>query len=348
MSNIYQLEARQKIREEASTWIIKMDNGDYDAAELITWMQQSPYHAEVLFELANTWDNLDVLSELSAVFPLTGRTHRLPMTFATAASLLIAVVVFLGVTSNRITLPANTNPPVEMDEEILPVVAYETAVGENSITTLSDGTRITLNTRTRIEVRYTDRQRSIDLHHGEAHFDVSPDKDRPLSVTVAGRVVRAVGTSFNIELASSNEVRVLVTDGEVVIEDRSDNTSNDSLDVDTAIPLIRGEMLIISDNEEEIMPVDEAELRLNLSWMEGNLIFDGEPLEVAIAEISRYTHIEFRIEDEDIKKIRLAGLFKTGDIDGLLFALQDNFQIGHTRISEDAVLLGGAALKDQQ
>src|SRR5262249_4542029 len=50
---------------------------------------------------------------------------------------------------------------------------YATKLGEQRTVQLEDGTSISLNTSTRIRVRYSDRERRVELDKGEALFNVS-------------------------------------------------------------------------------------------------------------------------------------------------------------------------------
>ncbi|MFT6733629.1 MAG: transmembrane sensor, partial [Polaribacter sp.] len=71
----------------------------------------------------------------------------------------------------------------------------------------------------------------------------------------------------------------------------------------------------------------------------GNLFFRGESLEKIIEEIERYTQVEFEIFDEDLKRIRVAGLFKAGDVKGLLETLEKNFNVTNKKIGNNKILL---------
>ncbi len=76
-----------------------------------------------------------------------------------------------------------------------------------------------------------------------------------------------------------------------------------------------------------------------MSWRQGNLIFRGETLEDAIAEVSRYTPVRFELADERLKDIRIGGLFKAGDVNGLLASLEENFKIESRWLDADRVSL---------
>jgi len=93
--------------------------------------------------------------------------------------------------------------------------------------------------------------------------------------------------------------------------------------------------------EERVTAVPQAEVAVKLSWQQGNLVFRGESLEDAVKEVGRYTSVEFVFLDEELKKVRIAGLFKAGDVEGLLSALRENFNIVSQRIDGKKVLLSG-------
>ena len=59
----------------------------------------------------------------------------------------------------------------------------------------------------------------------------------------------------------------------------------------------------------------------------------------AIAEIERYTQVEFVIVDDKLKQVRVAGLFKAGDVEGLLTTLEENFNVVYERVSEEKIIL---------
>ena len=69
---------------------------------------------------------------------------------------------------------------------------YRTAIGEQRIVKLEDGSIVTLNTRSQIKVRFERDRRRIDLIEGEALFEVAHDTARPFQVFAGTAEVRAV------------------------------------------------------------------------------------------------------------------------------------------------------------
>jgi len=94
--------------------------------------------------------------------------------------------------------------------------AYKTEVGEQRSLKLGDGSTVQLNSRSRIRVRYSERERSIDLLQGQALFNVAKDARKPFIVRSDGVVVRAVGTRFDVYRKSTGTV-ITVVEGTVAV-----------------------------------------------------------------------------------------------------------------------------------
>jgi transmembrane sensor len=81
----------------------------------------------------------------------------------------------------------------------------------------------------------------------------------------------------------------------------------------------------------------------DLAWQHGMLIFSGEPLSEGLQEVSRYTATRFELSDPELASLKVAGVFKAGDIKGLLDSLQANLSVNHQRLGEHRVSLTFAA-----
>lgn len=99
------------------------------------------------------------------------------------------------------------------------------------------------------------------------------------------------------------------------------------------------EALRLGAEQQQIAQAHNQKMEANLSWQQGNLIFRGESLEDAMWEVSRYTSYSFELADEALKQVQVAGLFKTGDVSGLLAALEENFNVKHQRIGTSTIRL---------
>lgn len=165
------------------------------------------------------------------------------------------------------------------------------------------------------------------------------------------RVVQAVGTEFNIEITREQRIELMVTEGVVlvgIVEGAVDEGSPEApLVLTQAATLVAaGQAVTIDKGADPAAPLvtdtlDTKDIAVKLSWREGNLIFRGESLEEAVSEVERYTEVQFIFLDEESKKVRVAGLFKAGDVDGLLAALRQNFNITYEWVADDTITLSG-------
>ncbi len=345
MSNVYKLPTRDKRYDEASVWITKMDNGlapDEEKA-LRQWMSVSDENRDLLLGMAKLWDKMDTLSRLSEIFPHPAIQQSEPRwrALGLAASVLIAVLVGMwGVTK---LAPSDLSGAQDTAVTAAMKNTYETAIGEHSTVTLSDGTQLTLNTNSLVTVDYSEHHRLLRLKRGEIHVQVAQDQPRPFSVIVGDRIVQAVGTAFSLEITSDQQIELIVTEGKVLVGVHQ-KPQGDTVEVTPRVlapssVVVAGEEFVLGSAEEEITEVSLEEIEVKLSWRQGNLIFRGESLEVAMAEIGRYTTVEFVIIDDDLKTVRIAGLFRAGDVDGLLATLRENFDISHQHTDGGKILL---------
>jgi transmembrane sensor len=80
------------------------------------------------------------------------------------------------------------------------------------------------------------------------------------------------------------------------------------------------------------------QLESKLAWRDGMLLFEGDPLEKVVREVSRYTAIRIDV-DASVRDIEVLGYFRTGDIDGILLTMRDTFGVKVERLSEDHIVL---------
>ncbi|TWX64961.1 FecR family protein [Colwellia sp. C1TZA3] len=360
MSNIHQINQKsteqqsaeqleEKRLDDASDWIAKLDRGltKLEKKRLAKWLSTDILNIEVLFEVAQMWDKMDHLSRLSDIFPQANvkkkRTRN--SIAAIAASCILAVTFMFYQSANKLL------PFVQSTSSIVAMQAsYQTNIGESNTINLPDNSKIVLNTNSFVQVKYSQNSRIIELLRGEIHIDVAHDTARPLSVIVAGKVIQAVGTAFNVEVRN-DLVELIVTDGKVLVAQK-DNTRDDGIEQITkrlpqnSMAISKGEKVDLDmsgKKQEKVRKVDPIEMAANLSWRQGNLIFRGESLAETMAEISRYTDIKFELaDDKELQKVQVAGVFKTGDVSGLLDVLTRNFNISYQKVGPHKIVLNYA------
>jgi transmembrane sensor len=368
------------LEEEACEWIVKLESDDEPSKEDIqqfnAWLSKSPVHRKTLLRFSKTWSDMDVMSGLMIPLgqPLTPKRSKLK-TFTLTPLLFIAGIyrVFANgiqkLLSPLVVVPALTlvivlslsffgtvSPPVVANN------MYITSIGEHSTHILDDGSVLSLNSNSQVEVNYTLNKRVINLLRGEAHFDVIPNPTRPFEVYAGNRMVKAVGTAFSVYRLKNN-IEVLVTEGKVdlaIIESTllvmPESSPDDSITLEqklAASPLENTVTVIASleagqsisipisskSLDTPVVEYAQGDLVRKLSWLDGRLVFAGESLEEVVAEVSRHTPLLIEVTDPELRKLRIGGQFQVGETDALFDVLESGFGVKITRINNGHVQL---------
>jgi transmembrane sensor len=187
-----------------------------------------------------------------------------------------------------------------------------TAVGEQRMLTLPDGTQIVLNTNSRIKVHYSEGARNVELLRGEALFDVAKSPNRPFRVIVGDRQVNALGTSFTVH-REEDLFTVTLVEGKVSVSAVGSAVTQPAAGVarqDGEIVLAPGERLSIPTHRPP--RVDAPPLDKVLAWERREVALDNVALDTAVHEMNRYSPRALVISP-GAPPIRVTGLFRAGD-----------------------------------
>ncbi|HVK80238.1 MAG TPA: FecR domain-containing protein [Verrucomicrobiae bacterium] len=286
------------IQAEANAWLVRMRDESVDATDRVAfeaWLAADPQHHEAYTRASGAVDRVALMgTDLRAL--LDEAPTRAPqrsiatIAMAMAAAFLIAVLVGVQLTS----------PP-----------AYATAIGEQRIVTLDDGSQIELNTNSRVVVRYSADSREIELERGEALFSVTHDPSRPFVVVAGDADVRAIGTRFSVHRQAEG-LDVVVVEGVVALRGGV---------LQETPRLTAGQSMRISAAGANLIELAPAEVERSLAWRTGWITFAGEPLEDAAREMARYSNAVFEIEDRDLRALPVLAHVRADDLDGFVESL---------------------------
>jgi transmembrane sensor len=323
MSEIVKLRTRADIDEEAAVWIWRMDSAAVAAADrqaFEAWLRLDPRHRRAAAALSAVWGTLDGLAEAKrgekiATFT---QTAKLPLLHHPQRRWFAAAAVLAAVAIGAIWLQQGSE-----------LQTLATAVGQQRNVTLADGSIVNLNTNTILETDLRWHTREIYLRKGEAHFQVAHDRSRPFLVHAGDAVVRAVGTAFEVRVLTDQHVDVVVNEGRVEVQAAAPLPASPVPAARARPPaattvraLNAGERLSTASRDYAVIPITAQQLSSELAWREGAIVFDGEPLSEAVAEIERYTDARIVISDPEIAGLRVGGRFRTGDVQEFFDALQ--------------------------
>lgn len=349
-------EASSVVESEALAWIAQLNGDDVsekDLAAFREWVNRSPAHQKEIKELSELWTGLNVLTVMDEPIRQADKVSRnlrknqarkqwkrrlvLPaLACAAAVSFLMASPLLRGADIESSSYEANMSVPL----------VFKTAKGEHQTHSLEDGSIITMNTDSHVEVDFTQGQRDVRLLKGEALFSVEHDEKRPFLVFANDGIVRAVGTEFSVHI-TDNAFDVLVSEGSVELStlkptkpvSAAIKTPANATKVASLGIIKAGHTAQVKDSKASIAIVSTEVIDAELSWRVGRLEFTGERLEEAIAEYTRYTDLNIIISDPELKKIKLGGAFPTGELDLFFKTLELQFGINVTRSADNLVYL---------
>jgi transmembrane sensor len=220
---------------------------------------------------------------------------------------------------------------------------YATPVGGIASVPLQDGSNITLNTATEVHVALTGEERDVDLARGEAFFQVAKDLKRPFVVNAGRKRVIAVGTQFSV-FRDGDDVRVIVTEGTVRIEDRGAGSARPpTLPLATTAPagavlLSAGSVAHAGGSGVLVRKEPLSETEAQLSWRSGVLMFRDQTLAEAAAEFNRYNERQIVIRDPAVAALKIEGNFRATNVDAFVRLLESGFPLRATETESEIVL----------
>ena len=278
---------------EAGVWVARLHSDDCDAAMRAgfkQWLNAHPLNAAAFELTTEVWEEAHGLRQVMPFAPEPSTARRFLATgFAVAAAMIVLAV----------TLVFFRQPDVT------------TSIGEQRSLALEDGTRVFLNTATRIRVHYDKNARQIEVISGEVFCDVAKRPDWPFLVEAGGHRVRALGTSFAVRY-ESDRASVTLVEGKVsVASDKVPPLNNRNAGTGEVINLVAGQRLSFDTNQNAIL--DRPVMENVTAWRRGKVVLDDTPLADAIVEMNRYSRTKLTVERAEAAQLRVNGLFQAGD-----------------------------------
>ncbi|MFJ5283147.1 FecR domain-containing protein [Pseudomonas sp. NPDC088429] len=305
------------VTEQAIDWMVKLRAGTPDAR------LQERFNAWLLMDRAHrqAWDTLQ--ERLGDTFkPFRTLDQRLPGQAGEARQVLLKpqasrrdalrVIAGLGLLGGGLLLGSKT----QLGESLL--ADLQTARGQRQNFNLADGSRLSLNAESAVDLRFNDRQRLVILRRGELVIDVAPDANRPLIVRTAEGEMRALGTRFLVaQEADASRLVVLQHSVEARLFDGTTQVVKE------------GQAALLSTRNITSASDDE---RGRAEWLNGRLNVLDESLEQVIDALRPYHRGFLRVAPE-VRGLRVQGVFPLDAPDRTLDALAETLPIRINRYS---------------
>jgi transmembrane sensor len=322
------------IGEQAAEWLLILETGGAAEREAFAeWISRSPLHVDA-FLRASAVDSLlteadrehsiaiepipgEVLIDVAGARATAARSAGGPLAprptwhwaAAAAFAMLAVATAFLAFRGDTL-LPGKGR--------------YATAVGEQRTVALGDGSVLYLNTSSEVRVRFSERQRLIELESGEATFKVSRDAARPFRVRSGGTLVQALGTQFNVRRGDEESIVSVIEGAVQVSREPSLSAARDTVGMADPAPvrLGAGEEVVLTDDRPVAAP-RPADLARVEAWRARRLLFQDDSLSEIAAEFNRYNlRPKIEVESGEAGERRFAAAFDADDPESLLVVLE--------------------------
>ncbi len=344
MQGLKSVKASAAVRAEAAAWVARLHGPNrtpHVEAGLRRWLADDPEHAAAFELLTDTWEKSARLRRRPLEQVASWERSGFRISFPRAA-LAAAATVVLAVLATIFYLHTD---------------AVTTGVGELRTLTLGDGSRVHLNTDTRIRVYYDKQTRHVSLERGEALFEVAKLPDWPFIVAAGGREIKALGTEFVVR-RDGKRLSVMLMEGKVTVELRGGATQSSSLGATHAtegqsnrsppeaetFTLIPGDRVTFVGSATPTL--DRPAPERITAWLRGEVALDNTSLADAVAEMNRYSHQRIVADDPALAVIRVSGIFQAGDLANFAQAVARMYHIKVLNQQDEIVLMVGETARN--
>src|SRR5262249_42328547 len=191
---------------------------------------------------------------------------------------------------------------------------YSTIRGQQSMQQLPDGSVLRLNTDSQVTVRYSRRERTVELERGQALFQVAPNPQRPFRVAAGNVRVQDLGTQFDV-YRKPDVVTVTVVEGTVAVYVHLPVQAPTEGLAPSALTLDAGYAVDVGRKVGAPRAIDA---RTAVAWLQRQIAFENTPLGEVAIEFNRYSAVPIEIETPTLWTLPVSGVFSVDDTETFL------------------------------
>ncbi|MRW92933.1 DUF4880 domain-containing protein [Duganella sp. FT80W] len=312
------------IAEQAAQWIMLLTADD--AAErrqaragFDAWRGADPRHAAAAAELEQ------FIGKFSTVRANSGDDSRAASAALDAAHTSRQRRQRVKRLSAAVTLAVVLAAPAWLALQAWPVpyllADLRTGTGQWQTQLLADGSRITLNSGSAVNLHYDASRRSIELVQGEMLVDVAKDAQRPFVVETADGSIRALGTHFVVE-RKADATTLSMIESKVAVQTANQRAAHTSSSGGTLVTA--GQRVRITAGA--VTPAEAIDTRsLADAWRRHQLVVRDLPLSDVLDQLARHRRGHIHYDRAQIAQIRVNAVLPLDDSDAALQLLLVNF-----------------------
>ncbi|XAH21448.1 FecR domain-containing protein [Xylophilus sp. GW821-FHT01B05] len=307
--------APQSIDGDALDWFVRRTGGGFgarDEAAFQTWFKADAQHRSAYARQQAEWTALDRLPAEGLAILRANLADDLAARPATPLRRRFFVPAFSAAAFALVASSAGFMAWNHWQAQPVFAQSFSTQRGQQLEVPLPDGSRLRLDTATRVQVTYYRQRREVRLPEGQAVFSVHGDTARPFEVLAGPVRITVVGTRFSVRhtpgMASAGGVRVAVEEGRVKVERIAPGAAA------PPVFLSAGQQ-IASDAQGVLEPVAPLSTAGIAPWRDKRVSFDNTRLDQVLAELERYGDTRLVLRDPAVASLRVTGTFNPARLD---------------------------------
>lgn len=283
---------------EALEWFVLMKDeevGDAERKAFEEWLATDPSHVAAYDRARALWDRFEIVKPEYDRLHRAGRIGRRSALLGGLAMLVAAPAFYML-----------TRPGAFAD--------YSTGPAERITVRLPDGSTVELGSYSAISLDFTPEQRRLVLHRGEAFFEVAAEPARPFVVQAGGGTNQALGTEFDVKIAT-DQVIVTVIEHSVKVQ------------ASQSPPVVLEAGWQLSYGSTEMRSPVRADLTAILAWRQDRIIVEDVPLREVLTELERFRRGRIVLMDNAIGDIPVTAIFDTRHTDKALQVIAETLPV---------------------
>lgn len=331
-----------------------------ESQELNNWMRESDENKSYVESIRNIWlasaqlntegtSSTEKNISISKQYPPSTNTRRLNQFLKIAAVFLLLIatgVILLKQFSGNTSLP-NHN------------IVVEATLGSRAFTTLPDGTKVWLNSGTKLyyDANYNSKTREVKLT-GEAYFSVVTNPEKPFVVKAGNLNIKALGTKFNVKAyPEDGSIITTLEHGKVIIEgkDKTDKEFTVAMKPKETVTYFEKEKAVVTTDNSQIseelaekdenlatVPIkitEEVKTELFTSWKDQRWVIEKQKLGNLARDFERRYNIRINFTSDSIKQFHFSGSFENETIEQIMVIMRHTIPIKY-KIEKGIINIG--------
>ncbi|WP_114090492.1 FecR family protein [Thalassospira profundimaris] len=333
-------EISYELFQEAVIWHGRLREAAFHAgsqetvmAEFESWQQQSSLHPAAFREVELLWGKLELpvkriwraQGQVSPVMPdaqeAQSQAGRQKPSNGWRIAALAAVILLCIVTGGyfKNDVEQYFNPGLYITSQ------------QPMTQTLPDGSQITMNVHSRLEVAFGADKRLVKLQAGEVWFDVAHNAQKPFVVETAQGTITVLGTRFNVR-KMADSVIVSLVQGKVALRDKA--TASQA-------PTLLAPGMAADLTPTGVGKAHSFDAFATTAWQKDQMVFYDAPVSEVVRELNRYYPGKIVIANRHLADLHISGVFRTDNIGRVLDAIENTLSVRVIRVTDYLVFLAG-------